>query len=270
MLALSNRFLYVTEITRILTTDQLGRSILLKSNPRKPVGFIILTYPSRAMEWLNLRTLFAECLSHFSLEQFVLHIEEVMIAWKYHNNMSMLLYRPALVFRDFAFLQLLDPTDECLCRKSKRLAKYLDVRTVEETSSFADAQVHVRTINTNIIHHKRLKQAVAMGLNHIPLKPTSKLDVSIAVAIDGFSQLSQILSLEKAGLNLDLANEWIRATCLEQLKVASRTNKYVFKVSGTDLLREECVKEEIKWLTTHLFSPGLISMSPLNINVSLL
>jgi uncharacterized protein YuzB (UPF0349 family) len=181
----------------------------------------------------------------------------VMIAWKYHNNLSMRLYRPALVFRDFAFLQLLDPTDECLCRKSKRLARYLDVRTSEETSSVADTQVHVRIVDTNIIHHKGLKQAVAMGLNHIPLKPTSKLDVSIAVAIDGFSQLSQILSLEKAGLNLDLANEWIRATCLEQLKVASKTNKYGFRVSGKDLLREECVTEEIKWLTTHLYCSGL-------------
>jgi hypothetical protein len=146
----------------------------MKKNPRKPTRYIILTYPNRVLEWLCLRKLYSECL------------KDVLFVWKYHNDLTTVLYKPALVFRDFEFLQLLNPNISYLCQKSKRFARYLDPRTQDETSSFASAQVHIRTVDTNIIHHKGLRQAVAMGLNHVSLKPTSKLDVSVATTIDGF------------------------------------------------------------------------------------
>jgi hypothetical protein len=42
-----------------------------------------------------------------------------------------------------------------------------------------------------------------------------------------------------------------------QLKAASKINKFGFRYSTPDLLREECAHNEIKWLTSHLFCANL-------------
>jgi len=95
-----------------------------------------------------------------------------------------------------------------------------------------------------------------MGLNHVPLKPT-KIAVSVATSLDAFDQLVGILNLHAAGLDIDTAKEWIRSTCLEQLKSAAKSNKAGLRFSGLDLLRQDSVKNEIAWLNTHLYCAGL-------------
>ena len=240
-----------------MSTDSLDRNILLKANLRKPTGFIILTYQCRALEWLNLRQLYAECLEMFGEGQSVPLIQNVMFAWKYLNSLSKVVYKPALVFRDFSFLHLLDETKTCLCLSAKRLHRFLDSKTKDEVSSFAREQVHVRTVDMNIVHHKGLREALAMGLNHIPVRPTSNFAVSIATALHGFEQLVTILSLENSGFPMQEACEWLRTKCLEQLKSCSKTNKYGFRSSEPDLLKTEQVKDEVAWLTSHLFCSGL-------------
>jgi hypothetical protein len=244
-------------ITRCLSIDSLGRNVLLKDNLRKPTGFIILTYQCRALEWLNLRKLYGECLELFGEGQYVPLINDVMFAWKYLNSLSKVVYRPAVVFRDFAFLHLFDETKPCICLSAKCLSRYLDSRTLDEESAFARGQVHVRTVDMNIIHHKGLRQALAMGLNHIPIQPTSNFAVSIATALDGFEQLLNILGLINNGFPMKEASEWLRAKCLEQLKNSSKANKYGFRSSEPDLMKSEQVKDEIAWLTSHLFCSGL-------------
>jgi hypothetical protein len=209
-----------------MASDSLGRNVLIKNNLRKSKGFIILTYPCRALEWLNLRKLYAQCLEEFGQGQLVSVLDDIMFAWKYHTNLSMKFYRPAVVFRDFSFSQLLGDSNHCICQTSKRLAKFRDTRTLDETSSFAKPQIHVRTVDVNIVHHKGLRQALVMGLNHVPLKPTSNFAVSIATALDGFEQLVQIMNLETVDFPLKDAIEWLRTTCLGQLKTCSKVNKY--------------------------------------------
>lgn len=240
----------------MVTTDQLGRVMIQKFNARKPIGFIILTYPSRALEWICLRKVFAECLIKFDMEHMVPCIADVMFAWKYHDKLSSTFYRPSEVFKKFSFLHLLDENDHCACLHAKRLSRFLDPQTSNETSSFAAAQVHVRSVDINLIQHQELRKALSMGLNHIPLKPTC-IAVSIACILDAFMQLVHILKLEQLGLPTRDASEWIRSTCLAQLKTAARTNRSGLRHSGQDLLSQTAVQNEIQWILSNLYCSGL-------------
>jgi len=208
------------------------------------------------MEWLDLRSLFTACLSKFGLEQLIPNVADVRFAWRYHRNLTAALYRPSEVFKKFSFAQLLDPCDDCACLKVQRFSKFLDSLTVNETSSYAKAQIHVRTMDVKIVQHTGLREAIGMGLNHIPLKPTD-IAVSIATALDAFSQFTQILDLENSGLPLIEATEWIRTSCLERLKAASKSNKSGLRFSGHDLMQLSAVKNEIGWITARLYCAGL-------------
>ena len=235
-----------------MAKDQLGRATIQKYNERKPIGFIILTYPSRALEWVSLRKIFAECLVKFDLEHMVPSIADVMFAWKYHDKLSSTFYRPSEVFKKFSFVHLLDDQDKCACLQAKRLSRFLDEQTAQETSSFAPAQRHVRSVDVDLIQHRELRKAVLMGLNHIPLRPTS-IAVSIATILDAFMQLIRILKLEQMGLPIDEATEWIRASCLVQLKSAAKTNRSGLRCSGHELLSQRAVQNEIHWILSNLY-----------------
>ena len=230
--------------------------MIQKHNERKPIGFIILTYPSRALEWISLRKVFAECLSKFDMEHMVPCIADIMFAWKYHDKLSSTFYKPAEVFKKFSFIHLLDEADQCACLQAKRLSRFLDEQTRNETSSYAAAQVHVRSVDINLIQHRDLRQAVSMGLNHIPLKPTS-IAVSIATILDAFMQLIHILKLEQLGLPVSEAMEWLRTSCLEQLKSAARSNRSGLRHSGQDLLSQKAVQNELNWILSRLYCSGL-------------
>ena len=241
-----------------MTTDSLGRKILLKNNIRKPSGYIILTYLCRALEWSHLRKAYAACLEQFGYAHLKSILDEVLFAWKYHNNMASLFYRPTLVFkRWFSFLHLLDETHTCICLSSKRMARFLDPSTLEEISSYAPPAVHVCTVDLNIIHHRSLRQALSMGMIHIPLKPTTSFTASIVTVLDGFTQLAQILNLVDSDFLLEQALDWLRLTCLEQLKTSFRSNRFGFRHSKSDLLRDQSATNELNWLMQHLYCSGL-------------
>jgi len=130
--------------------------VLQKHNTRKPSGYIIRTYLCCALDWIDLQKIFVSCLSRFELEYLIPDATKIMFAWKYHKNLSAILYKLAEVFKKISFLQLLDPHNECACLKVSRFSKFLDVQSKEETSCFAKAQVHVRTMDMRIVQHSGL------------------------------------------------------------------------------------------------------------------
>lgn len=243
-------------IQRILTHDKLGRRVLVKNISRKPLGYIIVTYPCRALEWLNLRKIFTICLERFDLEHLAQALPDVMFSWRYHDNLSSIFYKPAEVFKKFSFVHLLDCNEHCICLHAKRLTRFLDSQTSLEGSAFGPAQIHVRTVDVNLIQQKELRDAVSMGLNHIPVKPTN-LAACVSTALDAFDQLCQILNLETVGLPIDEAKEWIRSTCLAELKHAAKNNRAGLRFSGHDLLAQKHVQNEISWITSKFYCSGL-------------
>jgi len=208
------------------------------------------------MEWINLRKIFAECLSQFGFEHLTTALSEVRFAWRYHDSLLSTLYKPTDVFKKFSFSQLLDLNVQCICLRAKRLAKFLDVQTCQEGHSYVPAQLHVRSVDVKLIQQPDLRKAIGMGLNHIPLKPTN-LSVCIATSIDAFHQLVHILDLENMGLPINEAVEWVRSKCLDELKTASRTNRAGLRFSGRDLLLQTHIKDEITWITSNMFCSGL-------------
>ena len=106
----------------------------------------------------------------------------------------------------------------------KKLTKFLDPNTIKETSTFAPAAMHVRIADTNLIQHSELRNAVAMGLNHIPLKPTV-LSACVSTVLNAFEQTSMIVQLHDLGFPMEAAVEWLKDTSLRQLKNASKLNK---------------------------------------------
>lgn len=165
-------------------------------------------------------------------------------------------YKPAFVFKNFSFVHLFDETNSCVCTSAKRLRRFLDPKTLQESSDFAPASIHVRSVDVDLIQHKTLRQAVSMGLNHIPLKPT-ELRVCISTILDAFSQVLSVLRLESADFPIEQANEWIRVKSLERLKAAKNSNKFGFCSSEPDLFSLKAVKSEVEWITEHLYCAGL-------------
>ena len=117
--------------------------------------------------------------------------------------------------------------------------------------------MHVRTMDINIIQHPKLRKSISQGLNHIPLKPTHPLGLCIATVLDAFQQLAHLLQLEALSFPMLEAQEWLKSTCLLRLKESARKNLYGFRVSQEDVLSIPTVKDEILWLTQHLFCSGL-------------
>ena len=160
------------------------------------------------------------------------------------------------MFKHFTFIDLFDSTKNCLCSSAKRLKNFLDPKTLDELSSFAPAALHVRTTNVNIIQHTDLKKAVSMGLNHIPLRPTA-INLCMFTILEAFEQVATILQLRSLGFPIDVATKWLKTTALNQLKTASRTNKYGFRISHQEIFSLTAVRDELAWITENLFCSGL-------------
>ena len=195
-------------------------------------------------------------LSTFNFEALKDEIQNVVFAWRYHKSISAVLYKPAVVFKKFSFVHLLDANETCLCNSAKRFQRYLDPRTSEEMSSYAPAMAHVRTMDVNIIQHPQLKKAVTQGLNHIPLRPTS-FRLCIDTALDAMQQLAVILGLHATNFPFQEAQQWVIQQCKERLRDGAKKNRYGFQYSGKDLLSCQNVVNEIEWLTQHLLCTGL-------------
>ena len=127
---------------------------------------------------------------------------------------------------------------------------------MSETSSFAHAGVHVRTMDLSIIQHHGLRDALIQGLNHIPLSPT-KIGETIAIILDAFSQLVDILQLSILQFPIEEARNELQRRCLASLKSALHSNKFSFKCTGRHLLDQPAVKNEIAWLLSHLYCSGI-------------
>jgi hypothetical protein len=241
----------------MLQKDKIGRLVLGKNNNRsKPLGYIILKYECRALEWLNFRKLFEELLSEFNFDFLKHEVKDVVFAWQYHKHISTYLYKPAMVFKQFSFIHLLDHNETCVCTSAKRFQHYLDSRTMDEQSSYAKQSMHVRTTDVNIIQHPELRKIISQGLNHIPLRPTS-IKECIDTVLHAFEQLSSILHLYELDFPFKDATEWLTARCQQRLQFAARKNLYEFRFSGTNVLENPSVQNELRWITQHLFCAGL-------------
>jgi hypothetical protein len=68
-----------------------------------------------------------------------------------------------------------------------------------------------------IIQHSGLKVALLQGLNHIPLSPT-KIGETVAIIMDAFSQLVDILQLIILQFPIEEARMHLQANCLAIFK----------------------------------------------------
>jgi len=121
----------------------------------------------------------------FNFDHLIPLLKDIIFAWRYHDPISTSLYKPACVFKKFSFVHLFDPNSNCLCNSAKKLSNFLDQNTVLECSTMTPARAHVRSMDPNIIQNRELRQAVAVGLNHIPLRPTC-LGACVAVTLEAF------------------------------------------------------------------------------------
>jgi len=179
------------------------------------------------MEWVNMKQLFQEMLTHFGFLHLVPLVQKMLFAWKYHDSIATLLYKPTFVFKNFAFADLLDSSIPCLCKTTKRLRRFLDPMTTQEATNLTAPDVHVRTVSCDLLQHTELRKAVTMGLNHVPLKPTA-IGICISTILDAFEQVASILSLDSNDFPLTEAKEWVRVTSLARLKKAQNMNKFGF------------------------------------------
>jgi hypothetical protein len=111
-------------------------------------------------------------------------------------------------------------------------------------------------MDIGIIQHKDLRFALAQGLNHIPLQPTTIVP-TVAIIMNAYQQFTEILDLEQLGFPVNIAREQLHATCLATLKDSMHYNKFGHRYSGKFLLDLLPVKNEIAWLLQHLFCSRL-------------
>jgi len=208
------------------------------------------------MEWINMKQVFQEMMTHFGFSQLIPLVQELLFAWRYHDSVATLFYKPTHVFKNFNFTDLLDVSKPCVCNSARRQRRFLDPRTMLETTSGTAPEVHVRTVSCDLLQHRDLRKAVTMGLNHIPLKPTA-IGVCISTILDAFSQVASLLRLEAMDFPLIEAKEWVRTTCLTRLKKASNDNKFGFRSSQPDLFSNTTVLKEVEWITENLYCAGL-------------
>lgn len=203
-----------------------------------------------------MKLLFQDMVIRFGFSQFVPMIQELLFAWRYLDSISSLFYKPTSVFKNFEFADVLNDANMCVCNSAKRLRKFLDPLMLQEATSYSSPLTHVRTVNCDILQHADLRRAVAMGLNHIPLKPTN-IAVCIATILDAFDQTASILGLENHDFPVNEAKEWVRVTCLGRLKNAKNINKFGFRSSQPDLFSIPAVLREVEWITDNLYCAGL-------------
>jgi hypothetical protein len=168
----------------------------------------------------------------------------------------MISYKPASVFKKFSFVHLLDELEPCACNTATRLRKFCDPLTKNEHSSFGKPSCHVRSMDLDLIQHPGLRVALKQGLNHIVLRPTN-IAQAVATMLDAFEQLIPILHLDSIQFPISEARAHLHNLCLHTLKAANHSNKYGFRQSGQFLLEQPAVRNEIQWLTKHLYCAGL-------------
>ena len=128
-----------------------------------------------------MKKLFSEVLTHFSIPHFIPLLLNIMFAWNFLPNVSRFCYKPALVFKEFMVDLHMNGSYDCICASSKRLRPFVDPETIDGN----DPRMHIRTMDTKIIHHHGLREAITLGLNHIPLSKTN-IQEAIQVVVKHF------------------------------------------------------------------------------------
>ena len=140
---------------------------------------------------------------------------------------------------------------DCICTSSKRLGQFVDPETIDDN----DPRAHVRTMDIKIIHHHGLREAIGLGLNHIPLRHTN-IQEAIQVVMNTFVQVCQLLKLE-GFLDLEVASKFVRILARDKMISAMKENLYGFRYSKPHIFSEKAVDNELTWLLKHVFISGL-------------
>ena len=140
-----------------------------------------------------MKRIFSEVFIHFFIPHFIPLLLNIMFAWNFSPNVSKFCYKPALVFKEFSVESLMSGSYNCICAKFKRLAQFVDPGTMDD--NYHDPRAHLRTMNTRIIHHHGLREAITLGLNHVPLKNTN-IQEAIQVVVNTFVHVCQLLKVE--------------------------------------------------------------------------
>ena len=201
-----------------------------------------------------MKRFFSEIFMFFSIQHVIPDLFNIMFAWSYHPNISTYCYKPSMVFKEFEIPDDMNLEDMCICHTSKRFNKFLDKDTMEENNT-TKGRGHVRTMDISIIQHRELRHAIAMGLNHIPLRPTV-IHEAIQVIYDTFIKVCQLLNVEHM-LDMDMATKEVRHRSKTILLEAYKSNKFGFRYSQPFLFTVNAVNNEINWLLKHVYISGL-------------
>ena len=142
---------------------------------------------------MNICKLFMELLVFFQFAHLCPLVEDIVFSWIYNPSIASILYKPAMVFKNFPFWHLLHEESTCACNSVKRLSGFLDPLTLNETSCFTKTSMHVWSMDIAIVQNNDFRMALKQGLNHILLRPTNIAE-AIAIVLDAFDQLVTILS----------------------------------------------------------------------------
>ena len=250
----ANLYIFVfTENNRVLSRNTLGRQFVTRIKKSECSGIIHVRYCSRALEWVNMKKLFSEVFVHFSIPHVIPILLNLMFAWSFFPNVSRYCYKPATVFKEFKVAMLVNGSYMCICNKAKRFSEFIDPGTMD--NNVDTPMAHVRTMDTHIVRHHGLREAIALGLNHIPLRNT-KLQEAIQVVVDTFVQVCQVLKLGGC-LDISSATKMVRTRCKDILMSAAKSNMYGFRYSKPYLFSEKSVENELTWLLKHVFISGL-------------
>ena len=239
---------------RQIKNNSIGRKVITKRKKSEYTGIVHVFYCNRALEWINMKRFFSEIFMLFSIPQVIPALLNIMFAWSYHPNISKYCYKPSMVFKEFEIPEESNLEDMCICRSSKRFYKFLDKETLDEHNEEND-KGHVRTMDLSIIQHKGLRNAIQMGLNHIPLRPTI-IHEAIQVIYDTFLQVCQVLNVEQL-LDMNEATKEVRQRSKGILLDAYKLNKFGFRYSQPYLFTIKNVNDELNWLLKHVYVSGL-------------
>lgn len=153
----------------------------------------------------------------------------------------------------FSVELLINWSYDCHCTSSKRLAQFIDHDIIDDNSN--DPRAHVCTMDTKIIHHHGLREAITLGLNHIPLR-TTNIQEAIQVVIKIFIHICQVFGVEGC-INVDTASKLVRTMTREKLILAMKENLYGFRYSKPHIFSDKIVNNERAWLEKHMFIHGL-------------
>ena len=234
---------------RILRRNVLGRNFVSRNKTMDKTCIIHVHYCSRALEWVNMKGIFPEVFSHFSIPNFIPMLLNIMFAWNFSPNVSKFCYKPALAFKEFSVELLMIWAYDCMCTKSKRLAPFVDPNTMVDNHQ--DPRAHVRTMDTRIIHHHGLREAITLGLNHIPLRNTNIREV-VQVVVNIFIHVCQLLKVEGC-LDVESASKLVRTISRDKLISTMKENLYGFRYSKPCIFSEKTVDNELTWILKHMF-----------------